>query len=141
MADVSDEAIKKSLEKVISDLDQTNWFSITYADGSTDRFNLCSVGVGGLAELRESLTETFQGYAYLRFPVQGSKGSAKFILIQFVGEKCTAFQKARVIVHNEDVLTVLKPANVEIYCASKADLVPEKIQQALISEAEKSKPV
>ena len=74
MADVTDEAIKKSLAKVISDHEKTNWFSITYADGSTDKFNLFSVGVGGLPELRESLTDTFQGYAYLKYTDPSGKG-------------------------------------------------------------------
>ena len=135
MADVTDEAIKKSLAKVISDHEKTNWFSITYADGSTDKFNLFSVGVGGLPELRESLTDTFQGYAYLKYTDPSGKGPSQFVLIQYVGEKCTALQKARVIVHNDDVLSVLKPANIEIYAFSKDDITQEKIQQALKLQA------
>ena len=130
MADVSDDGSRKSLAKIISDRDPTNWFSITYADGSTDKLILCSVGTGGLAELSRSLSTTFQGYAFLR--VQNKPSGPKYILIQFVGKECTALQKARVILHEEDILSVLKPVNAQICAASSEDLTEEKLAEALV---------
>lgn len=130
MADVSDEGIRKSLGKLVSDRDPTNWFSITYSEGSTDKLVLCGVGTGGLPELARSLSPTFQGYAFLR--VQNKPSTPKYVLVQFVGKDCTALQKARVIVHEEDILSVLKPVNAQIAAASADDLTEDKITEALL---------
>ena len=62
------------------------------------------------------------------------RGKTKFVLIQFVGEKCTALQKARVIVHEEDVLAVLKPVNAHISASCSQDLTEKKIITALSSK-------
>ncbi|KAK8871125.1 hypothetical protein M9Y10_009038 [Tritrichomonas musculus] len=132
MADVLDEEIKKSLNKIQNDRDPTNWLSISYAEGSTDKFFLNGFGSGGVSELSKSLGPTFFGYAYLSFNMQ--RGKTKFVLIQFVGEKCTALQKARVIVHEEDVLAVLKPVNAHISASCSQDLTEKKIITALSSK-------
>lgn len=132
MADVLDEEIKKSLNKLHNDRDPTNWFSINYAEGSTDKFLLNGIGTGGINELSRSLGPNFFGYAYLSLSSQ--RGKSKYVLIQFVGEKCTALQKARVIVHEEDVLAVLKPVNAQISASSPQDLTEEKIMRALSSK-------
>lgn len=132
MADVLDEEIKKSLNKLQNDRDPTNWFSISYAEGSTDKFLLNNIGNGGINELSRSLGQTFFGYAYLR--INSQRGKSKYALIQYVGEKCTALQKARVIVHEEDVLAVLKPIDVQISASSPQDLTEKKIMAALSSK-------
>ncbi|OHT00040.1 Coactosin [Tritrichomonas foetus] len=131
MADVSDEAIKKALAKLTLDRDPTNWLSISYAEGSTDKLILNSVGTGGLSELSKHLKPTFQGYAYVR--VTTPKNQAKYVLIQFVGEECTALKKARVIVHEEDVLSVLKPVHAQISASCAEDLSENNIFTALSS--------
>ena len=130
MADVSDEGIRKSLAKLLTERDPTNWFSITYAEGSTDKFILCGVGTGGLAELGRSLPSTFQGYAFVR--IQRKPSVPKYVLVQFVGKDCTALQKARVIVHEEDILSILKPVNAQISASCAEDLAEDKVNEALL---------
>ena len=125
MADVSDDAIKKSYNKIISDREQANWMTISYADGSTDKFVLVDVGSDGLTEMVKSFTPTFRGYGYARIQIQGK--ATKFILIQYVGKHCTAFQKARTIVHEEDVVSVLKKFDAKVYASSPEDLSEDKI--------------
>ena len=129
MADVSDDCIRKCVSKIISERDPTNWMTIGYAEGTTDKFVLTGSGTGGLSELSKSLVPTFKGYAYLA--IQEKQVPAKFILIQFVGSACTAFEKARVIVHDEDVHAVLQPFNAKIVGSCLEDLTEHKISEAL----------
>lgn len=129
MADVSDDCIRKCVEKIISDRDPANWLTISYAEGTTDKFSLIASGTGGLPELAKSLSPTFRGYAYVR--IQAKPAPAKFILVQFVGSACTAFEKARVIVHDEDVQAVLKPFNAKIPASCLEDLTEKKIAESL----------
>ena len=131
MADVLDEEIKKSLSKLFLDRDPTNWFSIAYAEGSTDKFILHSTGTGGIPEVSKSLGPTFLGYVYLR--INSQAGKPKYILIQYVGEQCTALQKARIIVHEDDVLSILKPVHAHISATSPDDLNEAKITAVLSS--------
>jgi hypothetical protein len=133
MADVSDEGIRKSLAKIKSDRDPTDWLSVGYAEGSTDKFILDSVGTGGLTELATYLSPTFQGYAYVRIQPEGRRSTSKFVLIQYVGDQCTALQKARVIVHEEDILSVLKPVHAQISASCLADIAVENVNSVLLS--------
>lgn len=130
MADLSDDGIKRSFSKVSSEREPTNWLSISYAEGSTDKFILHSVGTGGISELARSMSPTFQGYAYIRVSPNPKCKTTKFALIQYVGEKCTAFQKARVIVHLEDVLNAFKPVNAIISASSPKDLSEDALIDA-----------
>ena len=136
MADVSDEAIKKYLSKVLLDRDPTNWLSISYAEGSNDKLVLSGFGSGGLREFAESMKPSFSGYGFVRV-LFGSEKQAKFVVIQFVGEKCTSLKKARVIVHEEDVLLVLKPCDAFISASCKNELSERKVVDAIAKPAER----
>lgn len=129
MADVSDDSIRKCVEKILSERDPTDWLTIGYAEGTTDKFVLTASGTGGISELTKTLSPTFKGYAYAR--IQTKAAPAKFVLIQFVGSACTAFEKARVIVHDEDVHSVLKPFNAKISASCLEDLSESKIAESL----------
>ena len=127
MADLTDEGIRRALTKIRNN-DQTNWLAITYAEGTSDHFILAKSGTGSLAELASFLTPTFKGYLFVRLSPSPRKPNApRFILIQYVGEECTALHKARVIVHVEDVRTVFNPISGELFLSNPKDLTMEKI--------------
>jgi hypothetical protein len=109
MVDVSDEGIRRSLGKVRPDRDRTDWLSATSAEGSSDQFVLAGCGSGGVAEFAASLTPSFRGYAYVRLKGPGRK--PYFVVIQFLGQACTAVQKAKIIVHEDDILAVFAPVS------------------------------
>jgi hypothetical protein len=134
MADVSDAGIRKALARLLSDRGPTDWLSVSYAEGSADKFVLAASGSGGLAELASYLAPSFQGYAYVRIGPDTHPGPSKFVLIRYVGEECTAFQKAKVIVHEDDIVAVFQQANLQIAASTPADLSPQKIAAALNSK-------
>jgi hypothetical protein len=129
MADVSDESIRKSLLKLWSNRNPLNWLSVTYAEGSSDQFVLAGCGSKGLSELASSLSPTFRGYAYVRIKVSGSP--PQFVLIQYVGQECTALQKAKILVHEDDITAVFTPVSVEIAGSDPEDLTIQKVRAAL----------
>lgn len=129
MADLTDEIIRRTLQKIRGN-DQTNWMTITYAEGTSDHFILAGSGTGGIQELAAALPPTFMGYAFLRLPKKTHE--LKFLLVQFVGEKCTALQKARVIVHVEDVRSAFQPFNGQVFLSNSSELTLEKVNSALV---------
>jgi hypothetical protein len=73
-------------------------------------------------------TPSFQGSARVRTPPDTHPGPSIFVLIQSVGEDCTAFQKAKVI--PDDIIAVSRQANLQIAASTAADLAPREIGAA-----------
>ena len=126
MAYVGEEVIIKTLRKVKSSTDGLDWMIIGYSEGSTDKFTVKSFGSGGVEDLARHIDNTMYVYAYLRTTVNGKKSA---VLIQFIGEDCTALQKARILLHRDDVTAVLTPYSSIIQCTKTSEIVSKVINQ------------
>ena len=132
MGDLSDDAIRKALLKIQNQREQTNWMAITYAEGTSDKFVLYKVGSGEMIEVFRYLGSKFIGFIYLRVDMLlGKKCSPKFIMGMYFGSESTSFQKARLYLHKEDVIAVLKPINAEMIIFEESDLLDTNIAKIL----------
>jgi hypothetical protein len=114
MSDVSDPAIKEAYDEVRSDASDVNWLLITYEEGSNNKkWVLHGKGSGGLAELKEKISETFLGFGYLRV-ISGDDMSkrAKFVFIKYLSKGLKMNLKALINVHRGDVEKVLNQISV-----------------------------
>jgi hypothetical protein len=64
----------------------------------SDKLQVTQTGTGGLAELREALSDSKASYAYARVAYSNDKQSTreKFVLVVWIGPGCKIMRKAKV---------------------------------------------
>ncbi|KAJ6495286.1 actin depolymerizing protein [Mycena sanguinolenta] len=129
MADVSDPSIDEAYLDVRSDKTETNWLLLDYESDRSDKLKLVSTGTGGLAELREKLSDDKASYAYARVAYSNDKESTreKFILVVWIGPQCKVMRKAKISVHTSDVKSALRVYSIEVAAREKDDLNEDPI--------------
>ncbi|KAF7344523.1 Actin depolymerizing protein [Mycena sanguinolenta] len=174
MADVSDPKIDEAYQDVRADKSETNWLLLDYEVGAispwylefvittgmqndrSDKLKLTSTGTGGLAELREALSDDKASFAYARVAYSNDKESTreKFILVVWIGPQCKVMRKAKacpsfasaflrvlirvlllllaipsclISVHTSDVKTALRVYSIEVAAREKDDLNEDPI--------------
>jgi hypothetical protein len=133
MSDVSDPAIREAYDDVRSDATETNWLLITYEEGSGNKkWVLAGKGTGGLAELKDNLTDTFIGFGYLRV-ISGDDMSkrAKFVFIKYLSKGLKMTTKALLNVHRGDVEKVLNQISIAVEAEGKEELTEEDINDRI----------
>ncbi|KAK8899793.1 Coactosin-like protein [Tritrichomonas musculus] len=129
MSDCSSPDIQEAYQAVRNDSDETNWFLITYEEGSNNKkWCLAGRGTGGLEELRSHITPDFIGYGYLRV-IAGDDMSKrpKFVFIKYLSKGLKMTTKALMNVHRGDVEKVINQCNVSIEAESLDELTEEEI--------------
>lgn len=127
--DCSAPEIAQAYEAVRNDRDETNWMLITWAEGSKDKvWTLAGQGTGGLAELKEKLSDEFIGFGYIRV-ISGDEMSRrpKFVMIKFVGKKNKLNRKANINLQRGEVEKVLSQTNVSLEVDSVDELTEEDV--------------
>ena len=129
MSDCSSPDIQEAYQAVRNDSDETNWFLITYEEGSNNKkWCLAGRGTGGLEELRSHITPDFIGYGYLRV-IAGDDMSKrpKFVFIKYLSKGLKMTTKALMNVHRGDVEKVINQCKVSIEAESLDELTEEEI--------------
>ena len=132
MSDCSDPAIREAYEQVRSDKDETNWFLITYAEGSDKVWALLAKGTGGLDELKEHLNDEFRGFGYLRCTTGDDLSKrSKFVFITYCGEKVRLIHRTKLTVHKADVQRVIDQTSISVDASRPDELTMEDINDRL----------
>ncbi|KAG1862127.1 hypothetical protein DFJ58DRAFT_715369 [Suillus subalutaceus] len=129
MADLSDPKIDEAYQDVRSDKSETNWLLLDYESDRSDKLTVTQTGTGGLAELRDTLSDSKASYAYVRVTFSNDKESQreKFILVVWIGPGCKVMRKAKISVHAADVKQVLRVYSIEVPAREKDDLKEDPI--------------
>ncbi|KAG2036817.1 hypothetical protein BDR03DRAFT_865273 [Suillus americanus] len=129
MADLSDPKIDEAYQDVRSDKSETNWLLLDYESDRSDKLTVTQTGTGGLAELRDALSDSKASYAYVRVTFSNDKESQreKFILVVWIGPGCKVMRKAKISVHTADVKQVLRVYSIEVPAREKDDLKEDPI--------------
>lgn len=129
MADLSDPKIDEAYQDVRSDKSETNWLLLDYESDRSDKLTVTQTGTGGLAELRDALSDSKASYAYVRVTFSNDKESQreKFILVVWIGPGCKVMRKAKISVHAADVKQVLRVYSIEVPAREKDDLKEDPI--------------
>jgi hypothetical protein len=133
MSDVSDPAIREAYDDVRSDATETNWLLITYEEGSGNKkWVLAGKGSGGLAELKDALTDNFIGFGYLRV-ISGDDMSkrAKFVFIKYLSKGLKMNTKALLNVHRGDVEKVFNQISIAVEAEGKEELTEADINERI----------
>jgi len=129
MADVSDPKITQAYLDVRSDKSETNWLLLDYESDRSDKLVLTNTGSGGLAELRDALTDSKASFGYARVTYSNDKESQreKFILVVWIGSGCKVMRKAKISVHTGNVKEVLRVYSIEVAARERDDLKADPI--------------
>lgn len=134
MSDCSSPEILEAYQAVRNDNDETNWFLITYEEGSNNKkWCLAGKGTGGLEELRSNITPDFIGYGYLRV-ISGDDMSKrpKFVFIKYISKGLKMTIKAMMNVHRGDVEKVFNQYNVSMEVDCLEELTEEEVRERVL---------
>lgn len=130
--------VEEAIKDVRSDETPNNWCVIEYgmneAGKLTNTLNLRKIGTT-ISEMQKEFSEDHPAYALFRVidVIDDHIPSAKFVFIQWVGEKVKPMVKAKLATHKGALAEKVGPCHVNIHATQSADLSERNILDKVMS--------